>query len=88
MALKKTYEKTEQGFSGSLVCNDAYCKIETISGSKSQMDFDLYIYADDKPIDSKRYAFTPSVAEGSNNFIKQAYLHLKTLPEFAGAVDV
>jgi hypothetical protein len=88
MALKKTYEKTEEGFSGSLVCNDAYCKIETISGSKSQIDFNLYIYANDKIIATKRYAFTPSVADGSDNFIKQAYLHLKSLPEFAGAVDV
>jgi len=31
------------------------------------------------------YQFTPDM--NGPNFIKQAYLHLKTLPEFAGAED-
>ena len=37
---------------------------------------------------TKSFEFTPSVAEGSENTIKQAYEYLKTLPEFADAVDV
>jgi hypothetical protein len=35
----------------------------------------------------KHYKFTASVSDGAENFIKQAYAHLKTLPEFAGATD-
>lgn len=27
------------------------------------------------------------IQTGATNFIAQAYLHIKTLPEFAGAVD-
>lgn len=87
MALKKTYEETKQGFSGTLVCHDAYFKVETVSGSKSQLDILVIVSSNDEFIASKRYAFKPSVENGSTNFIKQAYLYLKTLPEFEGAVD-
>jgi hypothetical protein len=36
-------------------------------------------------IERKVYEFTPNL-EGAN-FIAQAYDHLKTLPEFSGAID-
>jgi hypothetical protein len=32
-------------------------------------------------------SFVPSVSDGSENFIKQAYAHLKTLDDFSGAED-
>jgi hypothetical protein len=34
---------------------------------------------------SKTYNFQPDL--GGANFLAQAYAHLKTLPEFSGAVD-
>jgi hypothetical protein len=36
-------------------------------------------------VKKESYQFTPNM--NSDNFIKQAYLHLKSLPEFADAVD-
>jgi hypothetical protein len=42
---------------------------------------------DDKQIKiaSEQYSFVPEMK--NSNFIAQAYEHLKTLPEFAGATD-
>ena len=39
------------------------------------------------PLLIQNRAFRPSVEEGAENFIKQAYEYLKTLPEFEGATD-
>lgn len=88
MALNKTYQKTETGFSGSLTCQNAYCRVENIFGSKEQISFDVCVYSGNNLIATDRYKFEPSLDDGSFNFIKQAYLYLKTLPEFANATDV
>jgi len=40
------------------------------------------------PVYSKNYSFDASVADGSANHIRQAYLAIKTRAEFAGATDV
>ena len=50
----------------------------------------VVFYADsskEQVIEYKQYTFIPSVADGSANFIQQGYEYLKTLPEFADAVD-
>jgi hypothetical protein len=84
MALKLT-KTTPQGFTAT----DAYHRVENISlQNKTSIVFMVSSYKDDKETE----AFN-SVRHSSNydingeNPIKQAYLHLKTLPEFAGAVD-
>ena len=40
---------------------------------------------DGELVDTRSMSFVP-VLDG-DNFIRQAYFHLKTLPEFAGATD-
>jgi hypothetical protein len=64
----------------------AVCKIASISGNKTKLNVNVSHIGDVASFD-RSYSFEPSVAEGSENFIKQAYLYLKTLPEFFGAED-
>jgi len=64
----------------------AVCKVLSVQGNKDQINIDIVIQGD--AVSYKcQYAFAPSVADGSSNFIRQAYIYLKTLPEFAGAED-
>ena len=85
MALKKSVIFTKTGFSGSLVANDAYWKIKQISGSKTQLMVEVSAFIDDAEVEKFVCSFAPNL--DGRNFIAQAYDHLKTLPEFAGAVD-
>ena len=63
---------------------DAYIKVAKLTGDKNKQ-FCYVHFIDGSKIIQKQYEFTPNM-EGPN-FIKQAYVYLKTLPEFAGAVD-
>ena len=68
----------------------AYFQITAIDGDKEKLKIRVTTYNDatkQQVIGQRFYAFTPSVADGSENFIRQGYEYLKTLPEFAGAVD-
>jgi len=85
MAIKKDVFFQKTGFEGKLIAKDAYWKIENIAGNKNQMSIEIYANVDGKQIERIVSSFTPSL-DGSN-FIKQAYEHLKTLPEFSGATD-
>ncbi len=85
MALRKTVEKTIAGFDGKLYAKDAYWKIESISGSKTEQFISVSANSAGRVVDEFRSKFTPNL--DGPNFIKQAYEHLKTLPEFAGAED-
>ena len=60
-------------------------KVETISGSKSALTFMVSVVSPNGPTKYNSYNFVP-LLEG-DNFIKQAYLYLKSLPEFVGSVD-
>lgn len=67
-----------------------YAMIKSVSGDKNKISLKVVFYADgskEQTIEYKQYTFTPSVADGSANFIQQGYEYLKTLPEFADAVD-
>lgn len=66
---------------------DAYVKICAVSGSKDWVDMRVQFYESGTSKLQKTYRFTPSVADGSENFIRQGYEYLKTLPEFSRAVD-
>jgi hypothetical protein len=87
MALQSSITETRQHFAGELVCSSAYWRIEQIIGNKHALTFVVNAYVTDQGpmIHSERFSFVPEL-DGSN-FIKQAYLHLKTLPEFANATD-
>lgn len=96
MALKKIVEIEGQSFVRSSLGTVetgaqkitflAVCKITAIRGSKTELEFDV-LHANDINKFQRSYSFQPSVADESQNFIKQAYLYLKTLPEFSGAED-
>jgi hypothetical protein len=96
MSLKKIVEVEGQSFIQSAIgivqtgiektTFAAVCKISSISGSKTKLIITVSHISDVASFD-RSYGFEPSVADGSPNFIKQAYLYLKTLPEFSGAED-
>lgn len=65
---------------------NVYIKISSIDGDKEKINATVAFIHEQSQF-NKSYAISVSVSDGSNNFIKQAYEHLKTLPEFAGATD-
>jgi hypothetical protein len=85
MALKNTF-KIQDAF-GERSFSDAYTKVEAISGGKDN----LVVFARTRTqpggacLHETRVQFVPDL--GGNNFIKQAYTHLKLRDEFANAED-
>jgi len=66
---------------------DCYIKVATVIASKSEGQATVVFSAKTKDlILFERNFLFPIDLEGPNP-IKQAYLHLKTLPEFADAID-
>lgn len=83
MALKKTVT-TIHGIN----VQDAYHRVESVSlQSKEAIGFHVrsYVNADSTSFESKMFACKYDL-NGANP-IKQAYDHVKTLPEFSGAID-
>lgn len=64
----------------------AYVKVTSINGNKTQVCASVHFIGDVTEF-VKQYQVPVSVEAGSPNFIKQVYVHLKNLPEFAGAED-
>lgn len=88
MALSKNLEVSPLGVSTSVVVENAYFKITDIKGGKKAITVSVKGYENSEASVSfyeNSFVFQPAL-EGSN-FIAQAYEHLKTLPEFADAVD-
>ncbi|GAB6676519.1 hypothetical protein [Bacillus cereus] len=78
-----------------LQANNIYGRVDAVMGSKLGIDFSLNYYAsqkafqDGKPyLQQDLYHFKPSVLDSADNFIKQAYRHLKILPEFIESEDI
>jgi hypothetical protein len=74
--------------------SDSYALIYKLSGSKELLYIQLHWYIDQEarlnkkqPVGIKSFTFSPSVDADSENFIKQGYEYLKTLPEFSDAID-
>jgi hypothetical protein len=69
------------------IFKNAYVKISRIDCDKTNGKAVTHILKEKegKVLDSRAFEY-PIKLDG-DNFIKQAYLHLKTLPEFADAVD-
>jgi len=85
MALSKNI--TVKAFGKNLNFDDAYIKVSSLTGTKDQVDVKICIFSakDGELLETTYVRFVPSMT--SANFIKQAYEHLKTLPEFAGSTD-
>jgi hypothetical protein len=66
------------------VMRDAYIKVSRVEGDKNQLSATVLISSEGKYA-AKIYSFVPSM--DNENFIKQTYTHLKTLPDFEGATD-
>ena len=83
MALSKTV-LSAYGFQA----NDAYHRVEAVSlVGKENITFHVRSYIEtDKPFFAEQ-VLSCAYALGGENPIKQAYAHLKTLPDFAGATD-
>jgi hypothetical protein len=66
---------------------NSYIKVDSLSGNKEEMRIAIGIYRekDGQKISNQQAVFSPNL--NGVNFISQAYAHLKTLPEFAGAID-
>lgn len=94
MALTKTITLSFHG--QDVEFQNVYIKVSEIVGGKNRIEAVVELNkpkrsdADENTkhadlIESRRYAFVPNLS--GDNFIAQAYAHLKTLPEFNGAVD-
>lgn len=81
MALKKTVE-----FKG-ITVNDAYIRVWRFEGYKTSIVVGVEFCKDASSprFDSVSLEVPYSIDNG--NPIEQAYTHIKTLPEFAGAID-
>lgn len=86
MALQTTIDKV--AFGQIIEIPDCYCKIVRVSGDKAGVTMIVEFSVSGARQFDKSYSFVPSVADGSDNFIKQGYEHLKTLDEFYGSIDV
>lgn len=89
MALQKNITLQKE-----LVITNAYIRIDTVNGYKGGLDISVNSYVSKEAFENgQRYleqsfkSFVPSVADYAPNFIKQGYEHLKTLPEYANAID-
>jgi hypothetical protein len=89
MALRKNYRKVQKHFDGFLEISNAYCRVESVNASKTKAQFNVSFSKEQDGefvnIDQQSYFFIPKL--DGQNFIAQAYAHLKTLPEFEGATD-
>ena len=88
MALQKNIT-LKNNFNEESVIKNAYIQIYEVSGGKLNLNVKYFIKQENKVnvVEKRSFDFLPSVENNSANFIAQAYNYLKTLPEFAGAVD-
>ena len=88
MALQKNIKLTDN-FGIEVEIPNAYIKIAKVEFSKQSSIYVLEYKKSQDSIQSLQTKFGefPAEIESSNNPIKQAYLHLKTLPEFSDATD-
>lgn len=86
MAISKTVTKNAYG--KELQFEDAYIRVEKVSGTKAMLYCDVCFYVNNGGdcFDEIRVSFEPAMV--NKNFITQAYEYLKTIPEFVGSTDV
>jgi len=79
----------ENNFGQISTLTNCYCKVTRLMGDKVQMHIKMDVMNEEKNrvYREETFTFEPSVEQGSKNFIAQAYEHIKSLPQYAGAVD-
>jgi hypothetical protein len=66
----------------------SYIYVSHVAGSKHEIVANVMFHKDSasgEAFKAGNYKFVPDMS--GENFIKQAYKHLKTLPEFSSAID-
>mgnify|MGYP000334844155 CR=1 FL=1 len=86
MALTKSIT-LQNNFGEDSIFANAYIKVRSVNVAKKTAEANIDICKEQGGLVIQRvqYAFEHSLT--GDNPIKQAYLHLKTLPEFSDAVD-
>lgn len=82
--------ETQEELSKYITVQNAYIKVTRLLGDKDNINFIVDVYENAEKLNLlyvKEYDFVPNVEENSPNFIQQAYEYLKTLPEYADALD-
>ena len=73
-----------------VIYKNAYIKVLGVAGTKENLTATVGVFEAAEavePVLTSYQSFTPALGEGSDNFLKQSYNHLKTLSEFAGGED-
>ena len=86
MAISKTL-KIKDNFEIEIDFQNAYIKVDKVIASKELLKIQVSTYRAKDGARINSMAFDCGVTLDGKNFIAQAYDHLKTLPEFAGATD-
>jgi hypothetical protein len=88
MALQKNME-LENNFGEKSLIDNCYIKVEAVRVSKARCFATVGFFKENRKwlLVTNEIAFDGDFSGKSENNIKQAYEHLKTLPEFAGATD-
>jgi hypothetical protein len=89
MALQKDME-LENNFGEKSFIKNCYIKVEAVRVSKARCFATVAIFKEDKDwrLVSNEIAFDGDFSESSSNNIRQAYVYIKTLPEYSNAIDV
>ena len=88
MALTKNVFFQPTGMTSLITIENAYIKVLKFSGSKQFIEFEAGAFESNEtktPIRSFTFGFVPELSY--KNILQECYLHLKTLPEFSGAID-
>lgn len=88
MALQKDME-LENNFGEKSSIKNCYIKVETVRASKARCFASVQFFKETRDwlLVTSEIAFDGDFSGKSENNIKQAYEHLKTLPEFSGSTD-
>jgi hypothetical protein len=86
MALTKSTTLIDN-FGHSIEFSECYIRVFEVNGGKEMISASVSWHpgAGQRSLQVRSFQFVPDM--DGPNFIRQAYLHLKTLPEFANAVD-
>jgi hypothetical protein len=89
MALTKNVVFLPSGFDTPAQISNAYIRVESINGNKNRINVTVAIGKKNEDnfliAQTINCSFVPNL--DGQNFIAQAYEHLKTLPEFSGSTD-
>lgn len=85
MALKNTY--IAKAFNQEIKIENAYIKVLQVTSDKENSSALVQVFDSEQKNKINQFFKEYKTNLSGDNPIKQAYLHLKTLPEFEGAVD-